>query len=446
MVKMSEPAKHLTHTEQADQQVWLSARGTLLIVALVSALPTPLSVMWGRRANADWSDFFWPVFVALIWGITLLLGQRQFLDERATRSRLERPTTVKPLFIGLLLDTVFLTACLYLGGAAHNPFTLLYFVPITLSTLLSGRAPLMIATASVGGFSLLLAKTAYFTGQGPHEQHLFLHIKGMAVALAVAGGLLTYFMRRIAYRLARQRNELSEMQRQLESDRAVTALGALAAGAAHELGSPLGTIQILAEELPHLSSEERQAAQKVILEQLARTKTILHSMLSSELSAEQIFSCESLPLSTWLSELETTIGRSSSSASIPRFSVSGLAEERAALTVSLPTPLIAQMLRELLKNAYKAQPNAACELQIELLNHQLRIIVKDNGPGMTEAELAQAREPFISFSEGRGLGLFLIDVQLRQLGGQFELKSSKKKGTRAQLTLPYHLGAHKVMP
>ena len=119
MVKKSEPAKNLTLTELADQRIWLSARASLLIVALVSAVPTPLSVMWGRTVRGGYQDFLWPILVACLWAISMAVGQLRYLSALRAKAQGKQQADTRSLVIGLLFDTSFLTACLYLGGATR---------------------------------------------------------------------------------------------------------------------------------------------------------------------------------------------------------------------------------------------------------------------------------------------------------------------------------------
>src|SRR5690606_12797156 len=105
-----------------------------------------------------------------------------------------------------------------------------------------------------------------------------------------------------------------------------------------------------------------------------------------------------------------------------------------------PRQVLEQTVRELITNAERA----ACEdrpLEVEVsvaaAGDELRVSVRDNGRGMDDAELAAACEPFFSTRpDGRGLGLFLARLHLRQLGGALELESTPGRGTVAELRLP----------
>ncbi len=390
---------------QARVDSVLFARLALALVGVLVALPSPLATYWGGRVVGA----ALPVLViGLIWSFGVVAAHR-----------LRRGGH-------MWIDVTALTGVLSVSGAAQNPFSMLYFVPITLASVVAPRSTWRIAALAVLGFAVLLAQTTRLLWphrDHPHHAHFFHHVVGMAVALAVVGGFVSFFVHRIGNSLSEKRARLLRLERQQQEDRFAVSLGALSAGAGHELGTPLGTIQLLAEDLPRLCGDERDQASQQILLQVRRMKAILHGLTSSELSAEVLEGCE-----PWtLEDLRKQV-----------------AEEGLGLvgsgnfTSTQPLFIVAQIARELVRNARTSCPQGAIQLSLESDAHNLRLEVADGGPGLSEDDLRQAFSPFFSQSGGTGLGLFLGSVHARQLGGELRLESTRGRGTRAILELPRH--------
>jgi hypothetical protein len=204
----------------------------------------------------------------------------------------------------LLLDAVALTALLALSGGVTNSFTTMYFVPMTLATQLSPRWTWAVAATSLLGFAALFVLAPPPSGPPGHEQHFIGHIRGMWVAFGMSAAFMTYFVHRIALSLARQRAELARLRLAAAQDRQLAALGTLAAGAAHELGSPLGTVSMLVSDLAVMSEAERGEAIATIKQELQRCKHILGQMSSPELRVRSLAAAsEPWPLARLAEEL-----------------------------------------------------------------------------------------------------------------------------------------------
>jgi len=387
------------------------ARLALLVIATCTALPTPLApFLGGSGENSVWT----PLAIALVWSALGLWS-----------GRAATPSSTRLAGSALVIDVTALTCLLALGGAAQNPFTMLYFVPIALSTLVSQAWTWTVAASAVLGFAGLLVLTARAAGPHAHHGHFFHHIVGMAVALGVAGVLVTYFVHRIGRTLTEQRSQIVRLSREQEQDRFATSLGALAAGAAHELGTPLGTVQLLTGELGFMTDDERAIAQKTIKQEVARMKEILHGMTSTQLSAQVLESG-----AAWMTDdLASDLGRE-----FP--DVAWVQSGRRATTQ--PRPVLAQILRELVRNAQRSSASCSPVVEVELSAGpaEFWFVVRDTGAGMDADAQQRAVLPFFSTTGGRGLGLFLARVHVRQLGGSFELDSSPGVGTRITLKLP----------
>ena len=151
-----------------------------------------------------------------------------------------------------VLDTLCLTAVLMLTGGASNPFSLFYLVHITLSaTILTQRQTWALGALSSLCFALLFRAyrpTAQLE-MHKHGEGVNLHLVGMWVGFSLASLLVTVFSGKISELLREREQSLLVMQEELAKKDRLASLVTLAAGAAHELSTPLGTIAVVANEL-----------------------------------------------------------------------------------------------------------------------------------------------------------------------------------------------------
>ncbi|MEM7160387.1 MAG: HAMP domain-containing sensor histidine kinase [Myxococcota bacterium] len=343
----------------------------------------------------------------------------------------------------LLIDATVLTVLLELSGGATNPFTTVYFVPITLATQVSPRWTWTLAGYCLVGFAILFVMqplpepdmhAGHMMGHGDHFAG---HLRGMWIAFGVSGGLITYFVHRIALSLARQRKELGRLREQAIQGRHLAALGTLAAGAAHELGTPLGSIQLLVGELPHMSEEEHTEAVGTIKGEIGRCKEIVHRMASPEMSVQNLGAegAEPWPVSVLGEQAQRVVAASDIELHL---------DIPAELHSRVPREPVEQILRELVANAVDAcqrreDGKAAITVAASEDDDEIVVEVRDQGVGMDSEVAAHAFDPFYSTKaegEGMGLGLYLARAQLRQLGGQLELESTADRGTTLRMLLP----------
>jgi len=334
----------------------------------------------------------------------------------------------------LLADSAALSVLLGLTGGATNPFTTLYFVPITLATQVSPRWTWAVAGTSLAGFGLLYLLGPLPQGPPGHEHHFAGHLQGMWFSFGVTGALITYFVHSIALSVARQRLELTRLREQAIEDRHLASLGSLAAGAAHELGTPLGTIAVLASELPHMDATERTDAVQSIRHEVGRCKAIVQRMSTPDARVHALGS-DAIP---WpLSSLEDETFASD----IPVELDFGPGSRDARC--ELPRDALGQILRELVANAAEAcrrrEGARGITVRVTTMDREARIEVEDDGAGMDVALSRAAFDPFFSTKpegSGMGLGLYLTRAQLRQLGGSIAVDSEPGRGTTVRITFP----------
>ena len=335
----------------------------------------------------------------------------------------------------MVLDVVLLTALLHFAGGPFNPFSFLYLVEIALAAVIV-RARwtwALVVVSLVGSGALFVGPREMLMSHGDHMQ---LHLRGMWVAFGVAASFIVYFLLRVRRDLERREGELAQAQRRVDRQERLASLATLAAGAAHELATPLGTIALAARELErHLEKAQADAASledvHLIRAQVDRCRAILDGM-----AADAGQSAGEAPQEITIRELL-------------RSAVDGLrAEPRIEVDagavdgrhVKVPPRAVAQALKSLLKNAQEASgPERAVSLRANVGERSVAIEVVDRGAGMPQAVLARAGEPFFTTKEpgrGMGLGLFLTRTLVERLGGELTLSSEAGAGTRALVRLP----------
>jgi two-component system sensor histidine kinase RegB len=378
--------------------------------------------------------------VALPLGLLLALVALEAVVNVALELWLRRGPEVSDAAIAwvMLFDTVVLTALLHLSGGHFNPFSTLYLVNVALAAiLLPARWSWIQFAFSVLAFGSLfpLQELAPF-GVHDHAAMMEIHLQGMLVAFAIAAFFIVLIVQRVTRALDRRDEELARARGLAERRQKLASLATLAAGAAHELATPLATIAIAARELDRaLGRSEAVPGARADLElirgQVARCKDILQQMAAraGENAGEPLVPVR---VADWVTR-----------------ALDGLpGAERVALDASGategfvrgPPRGLERALRVLLQNALQASgEDSPVELRATARGSSVVVEVVDRGSGMPPDVLARAGEPFFTTKEpgrGSGLGLFLARALLEQLGGELELESAPGRGTTARIVLP----------
>ena len=352
------------------------------------------------------------------------------------------PKTFSERFaLGLLLafDTVCLTALLALSGGAANPFSLLFLVEITLSAVVLSKAwTWMLGALSILGFaSLFWVHVRIPVFEGHHDSTGFsVHLVGMWIAFAVGALLITVFIGKVSEALRRQQQEALQYQQRLAHHERLASIATLAAGAAHELGTPLATIAVASRDLElngNGSSGNANIADdaRLIRSQVERCSQILRQMggRSTEPAGE-------MPALVSLQDICAQV-----KSALPREKSNRVhIEVGQDVTAFLPVGAARQALSALVKNALESSPpGQRVTLTAQSEPGKIRFTVQDAGCGMSPETLNRIAEPFYTTKGtggGLGLGTFLARLFAERLNGSLSFESEVGIGTKAILELP----------
>ena len=418
---------------------WVAAVGQLATIAVVIG---PLGV----AAPAE------PLVVLV--GVTLV-SNAIFSWWTRTRRDIARPGEWHAILGALmLLDLIVLTAMLALTGGPTNPFVVFYFVNLALSgVVLSTRWAWVLCVLAIGAFALLtyshnpvpvlqdtdrLMSVVSLRGGAPSEVPLA--TMGAWVAFAVCASVIVNFTTRLTGELETSnlmRRKAEEQQARAEK---LEALGTLAAGAAHELATPLSTIAIASSEAQREleragGSEELIADLALVRRETDRCRTILDRM-ASDSGQPAAGIPERLSGDALIDEVLADL------ATADRVDTEWV-DGADRLMIVAPRTALAQAVRGVVQNAIDAtndlDPDGRVTIHGDRLAGTLRLAIQDRGPGMPAEVLSRASEPFYTTKapgSGMGLGLFLARSVIERLGGSLRLESPEEGGAIVTIVLP----------
>ena len=341
----------------------------------------------------------------------------------------------------LLLDMNVLTAMLYYSGGPTNPFLFFYFVNIAIGSMIlhSTAAWLLVCNAAIG-FLLLLnfhQSIPLLSESLDSPESSPVHRFSFFIAFVTCCLVVTHFIRLLYQQLLDREHQLRHVEKQEAKMQRLEALATLAAGAAHELATPLSTIAVVAKELSRSGSKwnaPESVSRDLILiqDELKHCRTILDRMRAGagEAAAEHI---ANISAATMLDEVLLGI-REKQRVQVNR-------QQMPTNALPLPLQAMAQALRNVVQNALDAsQSEQSVQLSIASTAEQgWEILVVDQGSGMPDSVLQRLGEPFFTTKEpgkGMGLGVYLTHNVINGLGGSLRYESRPGEGTIAHIVLP----------
>ncbi len=349
----------------------------------------------------------------------------------------------------LAYDVVQLAALLYLTGGIENPFALMFLAPVVIAaaTLNLGNT-LLLAALALGSVSLIAVLHKPLPWDGNEELTLpALYLGGIWASLVIGIGFTSIYAWRIASESARMQAGLAATQLALSREHRLASLGALATAAAHELGTPLGTIAVVARELerslPPGTPESEDA--KLLRSEAERCRVILTRLARPDESAMR--QTDHLPLGALLDEIASPYRGGDVAIAVE------LSEGDEPKTWRAPE--LVHGLGNLISNAADFAQSRVW-VRAQWSDAELRITVEDDGPGFAGEILERIGEPYVttrpgsyalgetelspedSFTgqQGMGLGFFIAKTLLERTGGRVRARNSESGGARVSVRWP----------
>lgn len=369
--------------------------------------------------------------------MSVAIGLLVFLNA-LTWLRLKRtwPVTDLELFVQLLLDVAELSVLLYLSGGSANPFISFYLLPLSIAAATLPRAySWSMAVLTAACYTVLMF---YFLPLPHiHEHHgddFNRHIYGMWFTFLLSAGLISYFVVNMSESLRNRDRLLAQAREEALHNEQIIALGTLAAGAAHELGTPLSTMAVVVREMELDCRDRPELVEqlRILSDQVDGCKRTLTQLLAQS-DVQRAEGGSALPVDSFINNIlakwqlmrpETKVDYRSQGVQ--------------------PTPLIiaeqtlSQAILNLLNNAADASPENV-EVTAEWTVSELSIEIRDRGPGLTPDALHNLGQPFFTTKgpgKGFGLGLFLSNATISRFGGKVSLFSREGGGACTRILLP----------
>ncbi len=352
------------------------------------------------------------------------------------RFRTAQAVTDTELFIQMLLDVAGITAVFYYTGGATNPFVWFFLLPLIIAaTILPRIYTWIMAALTVACYSALLFYNVPLPHGGMHHDGGFeMHVFGMWLGFVMSAGFVAVLIVGMAHSLRERDRRLGEAREQALQNEQLVALGTLAAGAAHELGTPLGTMAILTAELEqeHAGPSDRDLQKKlgIIRQQIDRCKEAL-SVISASAGANRAESGHLMPVGDYLQQVisEWQAQRPGARLGFESDKINPDCDLIAERTLT-------QALICILNNAADVSPENI-QLEATCSSSTLVLDVYDHGPGLEQDVHDQlGKSPVTTKNEGMGVGLYLAYATIERLGGTLSFRNRDSGGTLTRIALP----------
>ncbi len=416
-----DPSQHISGAEIGMLRLrtlvrlrWLAIvgqAGAVLGVYLALGFPLPLGFCLAVIALSAWLN----IFLTIRWRKSVRLHETH---------------------AGLLLvyDVAQLAVLLFLTGGLENPFSFLFLVPVTISaTSLSMRWTLWLGLMAFA-CATFLAFRHFPLPWVPGEKFELpdVYVGGMWAAIVCGVVFSAIYARRIADEARQMSAALSATEMVLAREQRLSALDGLAAAAAHELGTPLATIALVAKELKRELPGEGPHTEDIdlLISQTARCREILARLSSREAQTDEMYQRTSV-----LVMIEDLIAPLRGSDVVIAVTSSADLDDKAQASepVFRRNPAITYGLGNLLENAVDFAETRV-EVDARWTPSQVSITVRDDGPGFHENVFDRLGDPFVTTRpgygeetgeagrhEGMGLGFFIAKTLLERSGAAVSL-------------------------
>ncbi|TFH10936.1 MAG: HAMP domain-containing histidine kinase [Nitrosomonadales bacterium] len=393
-------------------------------IAIVVQCLTFASVHWALEIPLPWTEMVMVVaFLAILNFATWI------------RLRQNWPVSSIEFFAQILIDVFALGALLYFSGGPTNPFVSLYLLPLTITAAaLPWAYTWVMAVITIGCYSLLLFY--YIPLPHDHNAHMSefnLHVSGMWLAFVLSTMLIAWFVVKMGISIRERDKELSQAREQALRNEQLIALGTLAAGAAHELGTPLSTMAVVSREIQkdYAGNHDLQNSITILRNQITQCKHTLTQLLADAGQARTEYA-SGQTVDLFLREIldKWKLMR-------PTVKFTYYCNGANPVPQIINTQPLGQSILNLLNNAADASLDNI-EIKSDWDNKELRLEILDFGKGLSEETVQRAGEVFFTSKKGHGLGigLFLANANIERYGGSVRLTNREEGGACTQVILP----------
>lgn len=321
--------------------------------------------------------------------------------------------------IFLAFDILQLAVLLYLTGGLINPFSLLLLAPVAIgATILSLAANIALSLLTIASIALLGVFHRPLPWSGPPPELPEVYQTGIWAGLTLTALLISLYGWRLAEEARQMADALAAAQAALAREQRLSALGALAAAAAHELGSPLSTIAVVTTEMLREVEPDDPLREDVELlsAESERCRAIL-ARLSVDPVGDVSDAYTMVPLPALIEAAAQNYRREGIDISF----AAGPEGEGAPRTapIQVRSPEIIQGIGNIVQNAVSFA-HSEVTVATRWTTEWSEVEVCDDGPGFSEALLDELGTPFVSTRQGEGghmgLGVFIAKTLLERTG------------------------------
>jgi two-component system, sensor histidine kinase RegB len=345
------------------------------------------------------------------------------------------------IFFQILVDIIVLTIVLWNSGGLVNPFVTFFILHVMIAGLLLN--PFLTVVVSLFAVSCVV-----FLVEAPGLSIGMEVIKlmnspiwygipiGLILLIFFTNGFILVFL-----------NRLGMAQEELRQKVKMEALGRLVAGLAHEIGTPLNSILILAKDLETSVDEAHRKELSIIAQQAKRCGEIVSLLLGYSRTfvrkGEDVKYTE-VALVSWLQEIYDLLLQGDKKSSLQEVNFQIEVDPELPKLIKVPELILRQALENLLKNSRDAienqkDPKIRLKVMHDPEEKEIVFRVEDNGPGFSKEEKDRAFEAFFTTKKmglGNGLGLYISYYLLSQVGGRIAIEDSQGDGAKIRVHLP----------
>lgn len=408
--KINNPSTALKANNQIQLVLALRSAAIVIQVLLI------FFVNLGLAYELPWMPLF--SVIALELGLTFV----SFFYYR-NKAQISQPA----LLLQICADILFLSLLLFFSGGATNAFVSLLLIPIAIAAVtLTPILLTFVAFLAILSYSVLLWNLPMSVMHGNMEGHFI----GMGINFLFSALVVAIVVGKMARSINQRELAIAAYRENLLKQEQVTSLGVASAQVTHQLATPIGTVQLLADELQEDFPDNDII--KDIQSQLTRCTDSLDAFRAMVFDIK-----EQTIVATNVGDLLDDL-LDNLRVNHPEIQVELVAQQPINTQVMADAALLPAILN-LINNAIRAtKTNNSNKItlisQVDTENWQF--VIRDYGVGFTLEKLKQLGVKPVNSEQGLGMAVFLSHASLERLGGKLALTNHNKGGALVTLSLP----------